>query len=181
MKNGMKIGVNKFVQRQDKDSKFSHFEGEGGFETVTALADAFFDQAKQGYKDGVLLVPVPAEGFFSGVVEVTSETALKATFEARRPEETPFISVVAVGAQKLPAKFVELVLYRGDVLGSDATTDCEWELISINARPTEEEEPPTPMAMARNFLELPGGTKAEYTAEEFAKAIAYWSGRVMAG
>ena len=39
----------------------------------------------------------------------------------------------------------------------------------------------TPMAMARNFLALPGGTKAEYTAAQFAEAIIYWSTRAMHG
>jgi hypothetical protein len=37
------------------------------------------------------------------------------------------------------------------------------------------------MAMARNFLVLPGGTKAEYTAAQFAEAIIYWSTRAMHG
>ena len=89
------------------------------------------------------------------------------------------------------------MLYRRDVLledyererseGRDAKledfvgTDCEWELVSINARPTPEPEPLTPDTMARNFLELPGGTKADYTAEEFARAILYWSCRAMLG
>lgn len=150
---------------------------------VASLATTHFDKAKQGYKDGVLLVPVPAIGFFSGVVAVMPDTQLKAIFEARRNGEEPFVSVVAVGAEKLPAKYVELVLYRHDVLveNGEATTECAWELISINARATEGEEPPYPTTMARNFLELPCGTKADYTAEQFAKSIAYWSTRVMAG
>ncbi len=132
-----------------------------------------------------MLVSVPAAGFFSGVVEVTDETQVRATFTARRPGEDPFIDVVAIGAEKLPAEHVDLVLYRRDVLledGADSVgTDCEWELVSINARPTPEPEPMSPMAMARNFLELPGGTKADYTAEEFARAILYWSCRAMVG
>lgn len=179
------VGVNPFVRRQTAESRFSHFNGLLGH--VANMAREHFEKAKPGYRDGVVLVEVPARGFFSGVVEVTEETVLRASFASRRPGEDPFVSVEAIGAEKLTAEHVELVLYRRDVLleeGPDAVNkeeDYEWELVSINARPTPEPEPMTPVAMARNFLELPGGTKAEYTAEEFARAILYWSCRAMTG
>jgi hypothetical protein len=124
---------------------------------------------------------VAPEKFFSGVVELEPETPLRAIFSARRKGEDPYVQVEALGGQKLPAKVAEVVLYRHDVLGSDASTDAGWEIVSMNARATEEPEPLTPVAMARNFLELPGGTKAEYSAEQFAQAIVYWSRRAMRG
>lgn len=171
------IGVNEFVLRQTADSPFSHFEGTWG--VLKELARDFFKDAKPGYRPGVLLVPVPPRGFYSGVIEVTHETPLKAALFQRRQEEAPFIQVTGEG-KKLPAKEVELVLYSKATLDEtgDSATGAEWDIISINARPTEGPEPMAPMAMARNFLDLPGGTKAEYTAEEFAKAIIYWSARV---
>lgn len=177
----MAVGINKFVLRQTPESKYSHFAG--SFEELAKLAEAHFGEAKPGYRDGVVLVPVPAEGFFSGVVEVTPETPLRATFTARRKGEEPYLQVEAVGGEKSPARFVEVVLYRHDVLAVDnsASTEAEWEVISVNARATEGLEPLTPMAMARNFLRLPGGTAAEYTVEEFARAIVYWSTRAMLG
>ena len=205
-----KVAVNSFVRRQTADSKFSHF---GGSEhELVGLVLKNFERAMPGYRDGVILVPVPPEKFFSGVVEVTESTPLQATFGARRKGEAPYIDVVAVGGDKLPAQAVDVVLYRHDVLGDEATEcpgchrlgmwpplnemagcpqTCEvcggtghrakWEIVSLNARPTAEVEPMTPMAMARNFLAMAGGTKADYTAEEFAKAIVYWSARAMRG
>jgi len=177
------IGINPFVRRQTADSRFSHFDG--ALERVIGLGRDFFDKAKPGYRDGVVLVAVPAAGFFSGVVELTPETKLRTTFVARQPGEDPVKVTEAIGAEKLPALHVELVLYRRDVLLEDgpdaAPSGADWELISINARPTPEPEPLTPDAMARNFLVLPGGTKADYTAEEFAQSILYWSCRAMAG
>jgi hypothetical protein len=177
----MKIATNSFVRRQIADSKFSHFSG--SWEQLEALVEMHFEKAQQGYKDGVMLVPVPCEGFFSGVVEVAEGVELKATFSARRKGEAPYLDVVALGGAKLPAKAVEIVLYRHDVLAADneQSTDAEWEIISLNARPTEGPEPMHPMAMARNQLGLAGGTKAEYTAEQFAGAIVYWSTRAMKG
>jgi hypothetical protein len=32
-----------------------------------------------------------------------------------------------------------------------------------------------PVTMARNFLGLVGGTRGEFTAEQFAKSIMYWA------
>lgn len=174
---GKVVAVNNFVLRQTAESRFSHFDGE--WHDLAALVRDHLRHGKPGYKDGVLLVPVPEDGFFSGVVEVTPETKLEAAFTARREGEEPFVQVVAVGGEKLPAKVVEIVLYRHDVLGDEAVTDAEWEIVSINARATEEPEPLTPMAMARNFLESPGGTTAAYTAIEFARSIEYWSKRAM--
>ncbi len=174
------IGVNVFVRRQTRESGFSYFDG--ALQRVANLAKDYFP-GKTGYRDGVMLVSVPAEGFFSGVVGICPDTKLVATFAARKEGEEPFVSVRAIGAETLPAGHVELVLYRRDVLLEDAsgTTECEWELVSINARPTKEPEPMTPMAMARNFLVLEGGTKASYTAQQFADSILYWSTHVMCG
>lgn len=174
-----KIAVNEFCKRQVADSKYSHFVGT--WDKLVALVESHFGEAKPGYKDGVLLVIVPPEGFFSGVVELSENTPLRAVFSARRKGEEPYLQVEAVGGEKLPAKVVEVVIYRCDVLGDEATTGAEWEIISLNARPTTDPEPPTPIAMARNFLELAGGTKADYSAEDFAQAIIYWSRRAMRG
>lgn len=175
------IEVNGFARRQTAESKFSHFTGT--WEDLAALVEAHCAKATPGYRDGVLEVPVPAERFFSGVVELTPETPLRAIFAARRKGEDAYLQIEALGGEKLPAKSVQVILYRHDVLGDDATpgTEAVWEIVSINARATEGPEPLTPMAMARNFLQLPGGTKAEYTADEFARSIVYWSSRAMRG
>ena len=173
------IGISELVRRQTQASRFSYFDG--SWEELVALVEQHFDRAQPGCRDGVVLVPVPVEGFCSGVVRITPETVLKATFAARREGEEPYVQVVAVGGEKLPAMAVDIVLYKRDVLGDEATTDAEWEIVSINARPTEEPEPLTPTAMMRNMLELPGGTPATYTAQQFAEALRYWSQHAMCG
>ena len=171
-----KIIVNSFARRQTNDSKFSHFAG--SWEALVTLVQNNLQHAKPGYKDGVIVVPVPADGFFSGVVEVNETTELVATFEARRPDEAKFINITAKG-QKAPAQVVEVILYDQITLGEDTSMEhADWEIISINASSVEN-EPMAPMAMARNFLGLTGGTKAEYTAEQFARSIEYWSRHAM--
>ena len=72
---------------------------------------------------------------------------------------------------------MELILYRHDVLveSDEQSTDAEWELISIHAVPEGVKELPMgPVTMMRNQLELPGGTKAHYSSEEWAEAVRFW-------
>jgi hypothetical protein len=177
-----KIICNTFVKRQTPDSQFSHFAG--SWEALEAEAEESLSHGHvtPGFRDGVVLIRVSPDGFFSGVVALTPETQLVATYQARRDGEEAFIDVTARGA-KLPAAAVDLVCYRPDVLGADASTiPSDYEIVSINARATgssDDTEPMHPIAMMRNFLGLAGGTKTEYTAAQFADAIRFWSQHAM--
>lgn len=164
-----------FVKRQSPESRFAHFEG--SWDELEALVLAHFEKAKPGYRDGVLLVSVPPERFFSTTIEVTGDTELGARFEARQKDEDPILQVVARGLPKQPAKAVDIVLYRHDVLAedNDRSSEAKWEIISVNARVTEAEEPMDPVTMARNYLHLAGGTKGKFTAKEFAESVLYWA------
>ena len=179
----MLLAMNTYARRHTAESRFSHFAGDEAellSLVVAAMEEEDWEPSISNGEpmDGVVLVNVPPIGFFSGVVEVTHETELVATFGSRFPGEAPYIQVQAVG-EKLPAHAVQVCIYRHDILGDEASTDAEWEIVSINARPTLAPEPPTPMAMARNMLGMEGGTQREYSAEDFAKAIVYWSTRAM--
>lgn len=176
-----RVGASTFVKRQKPQSKYSHYEG--SWEELENLVEDNFDKQQPGYRDGVVLVPVDPKGFWASTIQVTPSTALKATFGARQDGELPFVSVTAINGVKMPAKAVDVILYRRDVLMEthEASNSTPWEIISVNARATDEEEPMHPLTMARNMLQLPGGTKGEYTAEQFAKSIAYWSDKVLAG
>lgn len=170
------INVNDFARRQTPDAPYSHYDG--GWSKLIRLVEENFDRGRPGYKSGVLLVPIPPEGFWSSTVQVDEGTELKAFFTARREGEQPYLHVRAKG-KKTPAAHAFVVLYSREVLGEEATTFSDWEIVSINARATEEEEPMDPMTMARNFLHLPGGTKGDFTAEQFARSIVYWSTRAL--
>lgn len=168
-----KVGINSFALRHTPESSFSHFDG--SFEELTALVEGNFDKAEMGYRFGVLLVPVPATKFFTGLVEVTPETKLVAKLVQRASHEEPYIAVYAEGGQKSPAVSVNVVIYRHDVLmeDDDASTTAEWEIVAILASPLANSEamPMDPVTMMRNFLHKPGGTKGEFSAMEFALSI----------
>jgi hypothetical protein len=128
------IGVSEFVRRQTPESRFSHFVGT--WDELVVLVTDCFGKAIQGYRDGVLRVPVHiaflgGDGtpwFFSSLVEVTGETKLEVNFEARQPGEDAFIMTKARGPKE-PAAAVEVILYRKDVLGDEATTGCDWKVL----------------------------------------------------
>jgi hypothetical protein len=124
----------------------------------------------------VTLAPVSPDGFYTSITPITSRTRLSASFGCRQKGEERHVFVTARG-KKRPAKSVEIVLYHKDVLAedNDRSTNCDWEVISINASPTADQPPMHPLTMARNFLHKKGGTKASYTARQFAEAIFFWS------
>lgn len=188
MKDGIrmkKVACGSFVKRQTKDSGHSHYED--SWEDLEeycsiALEPHYKHLVRPGYKDGVVLIDLDmlAHKFRSAIVDLNEDTKLRANYAPRRPEEAPFIRLSAK-AEKQVAKHVSIVLYRADVLAenNERETDAEWEIVCIKARTSDEEEPMDPYTMARNFLHLKGGTKGDFSAEDFAKSILYWNNHVM--
>ena len=176
-----KVACGEFVKRQTPESGYSHFEGT--WEELEQLIEAAMRTgvcSRPGYKDGVLLVDLDPTKFRSAIVSLTEETKLSSNYAPRREGEAAFIRTSAK-AKKQPAKYASVVLYLYSVLdeNNERETDAEWEVVAIKARVTEEEEPMDPYTMARNFLHLKGGTKGDFTAEQFAKSIVYWNNHCM--
>ncbi len=149
----------------------------------------------------LVLAPEDVNCFFSGVVRADQSTVFKTVCAPRERAvagELPFIHSVALNGKKAAAKVVEVILYHVSALTEEERTytpegasqpvvqDGEWQVISVNARDSDEPEPPTPQAMARNMAahfglpEGAGGTARLYTAEEYMRSILYWSDRTMA-
>jgi len=178
------VACSEFVKRQTKDSGYSHFDG--SWEELEQRVELIFrfceNKIFNGYKDGVVLVDMSkfADRFKSAVVDLTSDTKLVSSYAPRLDGEDPYIRIGAK-EKKQQARYVSVVLYRADVLeeDSDRSTDAEWEIIAIKARVSREEEPMDPYTMARNFLHLKGGTKGNFSAEQFAKSIMYWNNHSM--
>ena len=88
------IEVSKFAaERHTPESKFSHFEGTSA--ELAELTWAFMDDAKQGYREGIMIVPVPAARFKTSVVAVDHDTPLEATFVSRRDFEEKHLGIVS--------------------------------------------------------------------------------------
>ena len=174
-----------FASRQTAESRFSHFEGTGQ-ELLELVFENFFD-GKEGYRDGVWLVTVPPDRFKSGIAQLSEGDVLHGGFEARQEDEDPRKYVTTSGRDKLSARYVEIVLYHRDVLeeepGYEAVAD--WEVISINASPTDEAVPIPPNALIANHFGMSGGTDTKYTALEFEEAlresVMFWHDKAMCG
>ncbi len=172
----MKIVVNPYAKdRHLPEMPNSHFDG--NWDELCELIQSHFD----GSDKPVTTVSVPAEKFFSAVTKLNEESNLKVKFAARRRGENPYVQTTVVGGEKLPAASVEIILYSHDLLvkeGEEVSAGSDWEVISINAWATTkdgEAAPQSPVSMARNFLDMEGGTKRDYSAKEFAEAIIFWS------
>ena len=77
----------------------------------------------------------------------------------------------------MKCKKVQLILYRKDVLKetNENSTNKDWELIAFFGVPKGMKKLPMgPITMMRNQLELPGGTKANYTSKEWAESVQFW-------
>jgi hypothetical protein len=187
----MKVGINAFATRHTPESKYSHFEHSN--EVLMGLAEKalVMGDTEKGYRDGVLLANVSPVGFYTSVVKIEEGTELTPAFEARREGEDAYLQVTAQNGDKVPAQSVQLVLYHHDVLAedNDASTDAEWEIVSINASPTPEGTPIAPQTWARNALNMEGGTDmgidemsledARKQLKDIARAIVFWNTHVM--
>jgi len=167
------IGVNDFVKRQTQNSRYSYFDDT--WEELVRLVKLNWCFKKEGYRDGVILVPLPPTKFYTSMCEITKDSVFETKFVSRREDEEPIKRTSLKNGEKTRANFADIVLYRYDVLreNSEQTGDCEWEIISINASPIEN-IPMQAMTMARNMLNEEGGTKAEYTGQQFAESLWFW-------
>jgi len=132
----MSIKLNEFVKRQTKESEFSHFNGTWDQLINKVIRNFEAGRITPGYRDGVILVQVEPDDFFSAVVELEEGDKIEGEFKRRREGEEPRLSYRVTNKGKQQAKAVDVVLYRHDILAedNDNSTEAEWEVISINAR-----------------------------------------------
>lgn len=183
----MTVHRNSFSLRQTESSRFSHFSGTTRH--LISLVEENLDNGRQGYRPGVLEVPVPAHGFFSSVVELQEGDKLIGGFDPRRPGEEPRKWVEVPGSRKLPAKSCTIILYASELLREDKDNELapepgNWEIISINASPCDSgREPMPPETLMANYFGESGGTDTQMSPEEFVEALAesraFWKNKAM--
>ena len=111
------------------------------------------------------------------MVKIDESTKLEAIVTKRRKNENHYIQIKAIDVTPLKTEQVELILYRHDVLAenNEQSTSANWELIAFQAIPSGLSSIPMgPITMMRNQLELPGGTAAHYSSQEWAESIRFW-------
>ena len=193
------FALSKFARdRHTPAAPRSHFSGTEA--ELLALVEKAFNEnsVKAGYRDGVVLVRVPADGFMTATVTLNEGDELSGKFEARRPGEMPRKAIrlsandANVWTEKAPAKKVDIILYRHDVLAEDgdASSDAAWEIISINTWASDdEEEPMDPQTLMFNHFHVEGSNDGGTTTnmddktfvEALKKSFLYWRNKAMIG
>ena len=176
-----KVAANEFVRRQVKGSGKTYSDSLS-FKEITEDAEQQMDGGNfiEGYRDGVRIVKGSAKfssKFVCPFVKIDENTVLESLLVKRQDGEKPYIQIRAKNGTPLNAGRVEYILYSHDVLAenNEQSTDAEWELISIHAIPEGVDKLPMgPVTMMRNQLQLPGGTKAQYSSDEWAEAVRFW-------
>ena len=177
---GNSVGISEFVKRQQPNSGKTY--ALLSFNEIAKYAELKLkkNQYRHGYRDGVILIDVDSDKvnqFICPYVKIDKNTVLNAEVTKRRPNEKHYIRIKAKNGENLKTNKVELILYRYDVLKetNENTTDNDWELISFHAIPEGVNKLPMgPVTMMRNQLQLPGGTKGNYSSEEWAESVDFW-------
>ncbi len=177
-----KVIVNQYALRHTPESKFSHFEG--SWEDLVSLVEANLHLAKEGHRKFIKKVPVSANLFKTGVVQLTEGVEVVGSFEPRFKGEPPRKTLAAKG-QKADANFVEIICYHSSGLEPHQRDGVdEWEVISVNASLVEDE----PIALETLLYNIfggsdDGGTTPDLTDSqaivEIYKSWSYWKDKAM--
>lgn len=167
------IGVSEFVKRQSEDSTFTHYKG-SWFDLIARTADQFKKGFyTKGYRDGVYLVQMPkweVSSFLTFDAYPMFEGMKLDAQWARVPgrEHEPAKLQVTILEPKISCRFVDIVIYRKDVLEEDGdnVTGADYDIVSINGRLKKDPPPIDPMTLVRNYLHLKGGTAMPGTTPE---------------
>jgi len=178
----MKIGWSEFAVERHKPGTGLSFFTISHDDVVTRVVSNWEKRQPGQGETGIdrkVVVPIDANGFFTNTVALRDDLPLRAQVVRRQPGEDPYVEVyldsndaLELGISPTPAKFCSIVCYSADALQENGgrITDHDWEIVAVLASDVEKESM-EPLTMARNFLEMVGGTKSVYSAEEFAVAI----------
>lgn len=180
----------KLVRRQTMTSQFTHWILDD--EDLLARIQESFPNQRKGYRDGVILIPINPQGFYTSIVTLQEGDKLGGQFRRREPDEDPRKSVVKDRGKtpleelKQPAEAVDVVLYRDDVLAEEGKqSGHEWNIVTVLGYPTEEIAPIHPDVLIANHFVLSGGTATGMTPEKFEaqlrESVMYWKDKAMVG
>jgi len=167
------IGVSEFVKRQGLISTFTNYQ-DSWQELADITAEEFKkDNFTKGYRHGVFLVQMPkdeAKRFLTYDAYPMFEGMKLSAEWAKVPgrEHEPAKLQVRILEPKIPCRFVDIVIYRKDVLEEDGdnVTGADFDIVSINGRLKKDPPPIDPMTLVRNYLHLKGGTAMPGTTPE---------------
>lgn len=176
-----KIVISDFCQSRDQESCSIPLN-----DLIPAL-QINFSQARSGYRDGVIYVPLNPLTFKGRIVNLLPGDKLEGLFTPRTEGEAPRKQIKAdTKLTPAPLRAVDAVLYHKSVLAennenSDPTAN--WEVIAILTKISEEDQPLPPETLMANHFQTSGGTATNMSPEQFEKAMKksylFWKDRAI--
>ena len=176
------IHVNRFLDRQTSESQFSHFTYSK--QELVRRVEQSFAEAKQGYREGVLLVDIRADGAFCPIKFLEAGDELFGEFSSRVEGEAPRKHFYCK-RPKVAAVSVEVILYSHSILAetSQNETDADFEIISFNTSPTLEASPIMPFTLMANHFGTDGGSSTNLDPADFEKMLRksylWWADKIL--
>ena len=177
------VGISNFIKNQICKNGKTDLKSISLFE-IAKYAQQKLNEKKfvKGYRDGVIKIISYDNEFYKNfkcsIVKIDEETKLVCKVKKRASAEDGYVQIRALKGDTLNIIGVELILYRNDVLKetNEHSTNDDWELIAFHAIPEGIDNlPMKPATMMRNQLELKGGTKAQYSSDQWAESVRFWN------
>jgi len=178
-----KICINKFAMRQTVPGAWTHVP-ENLLEEIKKKVIQHFifgsGSSRPGFRDGVRLVRVQFNDklFPLPIVNLTPDSALSSSLEARRDGECKYIKTIVKSEEdRVMTSVLDVVLYSREALEGDSSgPEWDYEIVSFNGlMPNGAEIPMEPTTMARNQLGLTGGTMTDYPSIVWANSVHFWA------
>lgn len=193
-KDGVTLGWSRFAAencRRGTGHSYSLLPDESVVDLTLANWAARVPGSGETTLDRKVLVGVPPDRFFCPPrARLVEGMPVQAGIATRQEGEDPYVELfvsekVAREYDALmlrPARTTDIVCYSAEALlenGGRRSTPCDWEIVTILCSAGDRQAPMSPLTMARNFLEKPGGTRSVYTAREFAESV--WHHSIVEG
>lgn len=144
-----------------------------------------FSQAKPGYREGVILVPINPADFIGQIRTLQDGDIFNGTYKPRQAGETPRKEIRVLGNPD-PLVAVDVVLYHRDTLAEgneNSDLSADYEVVTFLTKISTEEQPMPPETLIANFFLDSGGTDTRMNDSEFVAALKrshkFWRGRAL--
>ena len=182
------VGINDFVRRQTKPDFVGSKITEAQLEKLRVEAEKAVNAGKdtRGYADFVRVVSIHDPEILCPIAKVTPENEkfLNEEVTKRRENEESYKHKFfhSKDVKGMPSHHVNIILYTKEQLDKEKekNTGSDFDIISINAEPTEAGAPITPETMRRNIKGPEfGGSGHQHTEDEISHSEKFWKDHAM--
>lgn len=185
------VGINKFVLRQTSPDFRGTRIPQEAMEGMRAMVEVMMNNGayRDGYAPFCKIVRLMMPEILCPIARVTGENAhlLRTKYEARREGELPILVRYFDGENDLVKRTmsacVDVIVYSKEQLASEEDgnpTGADWDIICVNAEPSEEGTPMTPETITRNALGEPvDDWVGVVIADVYTKSVEFWSNHAM--